>query len=446
MKFNPVFAAVCLSVLSGCSATQLTETKQTDSPAVASFLPKAPIGYQWQLIENMSDEFNGDSLNQDKWLNYIPTWRGRPPAKFLKENVTVNNGNLELKTSTYSGEDKEDFTMGGAAVSGKYGQTFGYFESRVKASKTKLSTTFWLHSDKAENPKGDCENRHSIEIDILEAIGGWPQAWWANMMHSNTHYKPSALKDGKCRGADYLSKGVKYDTKRKLSDDFNTYAAWWVTPNQVHYYYNGILTGTVNLTHEKDPVAFNGDMSLRMVAETYTWQQKLIKNIPGNHLPYPTAAELNDASINTAYYDHVRSYQLVPMADNLLVNPDFEDANLAWQFASGATISAAAKHSYTQGKGLRVQGKATAQQTVKVNTNSHYRLTGYSRNQEVNAGGKIVVKDQQQNIIATSLINTTEFKLSRIEFNTANNSQITVEIQGSRGNVSLVDNLALIKM
>ncbi|MEI8649255.1 hypothetical protein P4S73_17435 [Paraglaciecola sp. Hal342] len=56
-------------------------------------------------------------------------------------------------------------------------------------------------------------------------------------------------------------------------------------------------------------------MSLRMVVETYNWQPKWI---PEGHAPYPSESELDDPEINTAYYDHVRSYQLQSSADNLL--------------------------------------------------------------------------------------------------------------------------------
>jgi len=50
-----------------------------------------------------------------------------------------------------------------------------------------------------------------------------------------------------------------------------------------------------------------------MVSETYTWQEKLIKEIPGDQQPYPTDIELDDTSINTALYDYVRSYELIPV-------------------------------------------------------------------------------------------------------------------------------------
>jgi hypothetical protein len=311
-------SAICLTTLTLIScggkdgSLSVTHVK-TPSFEIQSQLPTPPQGYRWQYVDNMSDEFNGSSLDSTKWLDHIPTWKGRPPARFLKDNVTVIDGNLKLKTSTYKG-DNEGYTMGGAAVSGKHAATYGYYEARLKASKTKMSTTFWLHSDRADVVGSACDESHSIEIDILEAIGGWPQRVWTDVMHSNTHYKGRELVDGKCKRAKYISEGVKHDTGVNMSDDYHTYAAWWVTPNQVKFYFDNKLTGTVDLDNPKDAAPFNSEMSLRMVVETYYWQTKLINSVEGDDEPYPTPKELDDSSINTAYYDYVRSFKLVPTA------------------------------------------------------------------------------------------------------------------------------------
>lgn len=310
----PLVLLPAILIFSGCQSTNdylsgasTSANKITHS---ISHLPEAPAGYKWQFIDNMSDEFNGTSLDSSKWNDSISTWKGRRPARFLPKNVKVVNGNLALNTSTYA-EDSDGYTMGGAAVSGKHSATYGYFEARVKASKTKMSTTFWLHSDTSDNSGTGCNTAHTTEIDILEAIGGWPERFWTDVMHSNTHYKGRELVDGKCQGAKYISQGVKHDAKVNLSDDFHTYAAWWVTPNKVKFYFDNQLTGTVDLNNPQDAIPFNSEMSLRMVSETYTWQEKLIKKIEDDDEPYPTEQELDDESINTVFYDYVRSYQLV---------------------------------------------------------------------------------------------------------------------------------------
>ena len=316
----PVIASVLL--LSGCQSAdapffdqlnnETDENKKFINAYNTSHLPKAPVGYKWQVIPNMTDEFTETTLDKNKWNDSISTWKGRHPARFLTKNVKVVNGNLALNTSTYT-EDSDGYTMGGAAVSGKHSATYGYFEARVKASKTKMSTTFWLHSDKQDNTGTACNTAHATEIDILEAIGGWPDRYWTDVMHANTHYKGRQLIDGKCQGIKYISQGVNHDAKVNLSNDFHIYAAWWVTPNLVNFYFDNKLVGKVELNNPVDVEPFNSEMSLRMVSETYTWQEKLIKEIPGDQQPYPTDIELDDISINTSLYDYVRSYELIPV-------------------------------------------------------------------------------------------------------------------------------------
>ena len=50
----------------------------TVSPSFAA-PPPAPEGYHWVKDDRFTDEFNGVSLDTDKWLDYFPGWR-RPAA------------------------------------------------------------------------------------------------------------------------------------------------------------------------------------------------------------------------------------------------------------------------------------------------------------------------------------------------------------------------------
>jgi hypothetical protein len=62
--------------------------------------PPAPAGFEWAPNDKFTDEFNGASLDSDKWLDHFPSWKGRPPAKFLPSGVAVANGCLELRAGT----------------------------------------------------------------------------------------------------------------------------------------------------------------------------------------------------------------------------------------------------------------------------------------------------------------------------------------------------------
>lgn len=438
-----VLAVVVSSLLSGCNSNQSKdiESNITMSPNLVSIEHTTPLGYQWVMIDNMSDEFSTDSLDNTKWRDHITTWKGRPPAQFLPENVSVGDGYLALKTSTHP-KPNEEFSMAGASVSGKHAATYGFFEAKVKTSKVKMSTTFWLHSDKNQNRHLPCEKQFAIEIDILEMIGGWPERFWTDVMHSNTHYKPHEMKEGRCQTAPYLSKGKKFDTEQHMGDDFHTYAAWWVNPNKVKFYFDGQLTGTVDLAHDINPLAFNTDMSLRMVVETYTWQQKLAK--PGVK-PYPTDEELNNPQINTAYYDYVRSYQLIPSTENLLHNGDFENVtDSRWHYSGeGAFVSTLADHIYTHDHGLYVGQNEIVQQVVSLNQAGQYQVAGYAKNLNSAQGAKVLVIDEQGAVLAEKTIDHEKYQAFSFEFNATENSKVAVVIKSQSAGVTVLDTLAV---
>ncbi len=173
----------------------------------------APEGYQ--LVEALSDEFNDDVIDTDKWeINYgRGGWTGRG-AKFMADNVSVKDGMLQLKPSligttdqlrqlyemiqtefvnntayhydeidpltwdpmTYGSNwladwgniDSDNYnaimalglqTIGAASVMSKEYGTKGLYEARIKASKFPISTAMWLQGQ-------------STEFDITESCGG----------------------------------------------------------------------------------------------------------------------------------------------------------------------------------------------------------------------------------------------------------------------------------
>ena len=61
--------------------------------------PAPPAGKMWVQVEKHSDEFNGSSLDGNKWMNYHPYWNGRPPSQYNRENVSVEDGNLLLRST-----------------------------------------------------------------------------------------------------------------------------------------------------------------------------------------------------------------------------------------------------------------------------------------------------------------------------------------------------------
>ena len=85
----------------------------------------------WVLNEEISDEFEGDKLDQSKWFiegqngdYYI--WKGRAPSQFVPHNVRVENGKLKLRTAWEPDYEfiQESYTDG-AMGTAKYGEYKG---------------------------------------------------------------------------------------------------------------------------------------------------------------------------------------------------------------------------------------------------------------------------------------------------------------------------------
>ena len=138
------------------------------------FLPHQdpkPAGQKWALVENMSDEFDGSALDRNKWQDDPVgngwNWYGRAPGLFRGENVQLKDGKMCVTVSKLDApvvRDGKTFTHQGAIVRSLHpGQPGWYFECRMKANATIMSSTFWLM------PKPG--NGKRLELDIQECVG-----------------------------------------------------------------------------------------------------------------------------------------------------------------------------------------------------------------------------------------------------------------------------------
>jgi hypothetical protein len=264
--------------------------------------PEPPKGMKWVLQEDFSDEFNGKELDKSKWNDTYPGWTGRPPAWFNPKAVSVKDGNLEIRTGVLK-KPKGSYTMYGGAVTSKSSEAyFGYYEVRVKASKIKMSTTFWLSNHKVPYVWTDCgSDTYSQELDILECVGGSLDSenpGFRKKMNSNTHFRYVACGAEKEK---FYSKGAKKELKSEVWEEYHTYGAWWVDENSVRFYADDEFFECVHPSTEIHPKPFDRPMHINMVVETYNWQ------------PPPSEEELENEEINTAYYDWVRAWKLVPV-------------------------------------------------------------------------------------------------------------------------------------
>ena len=284
---------------------------QANSQTVKSGPPEPPIGKRWVLNPDFSDEFNGTTLDSTKWFDHHPKWIGREPGLFLSSQVSVKDGFLQIKgekmksdTIVHAYGRDITFNIAGGAVVSKKTAYLGYYECRVKAAATTMSTTFWFSTDGVEKgPKG-CDN-YGLEWDIHESIGrngDFNGSYFANGMHSNSHYWYT---DCERKKHDYRATAVNFYNDEVSSKDFHVYGGWWRDEQTASYYYNNSEPKHQKFYDKISGKPFNRPMHMRLVSETY----------PFPWIELPNDEELADPTKNVVYYDWVRGYKLVDVND-----------------------------------------------------------------------------------------------------------------------------------
>lgn len=254
-----------------------------------------PNKTKWKLVKGMSDEFDGKKVDEKKWQVSGQGWIGRAPGLFVADNITVADGNLEIITNTLDKpvvKQGKTYTHGGGYVGSYQGMTYGYYECRMKANKTFMSSTFWLINDR-KDAEG-CDKR-TTELDIQECVGEvttdqeWAQLM-LNNMNSNTHSRDIPEE---CSIAPGII-GAKKPLNQLASEDYHVYGVWWKSKDEVLYFLDGKFHSKV-----KPAADFNIPMHLRMVVETYDWN------------PVPADGGMTGTPEDrTTYYDWVRTWEL----------------------------------------------------------------------------------------------------------------------------------------
>ena len=209
----------------------LGRTQSTSAPASGSPVPG------WTLT--WSDEFNGPNgspPDSSKWTletggkgwgnNELESYTARP------QNAYLEGGNLVIKVvaETYTGADRvtRDYTSARLKTQGKFAQTYGRFEARIKIPRGQgIWPAFWmLGADIAENPWPA-----SGEIDIMENIGKEPA-----LVHGTIHGPGYSGEHG-------LGAPCGLPSNQLFADDFHVYAVEW-EPNALRFYVDDHLYET----------------------------------------------------------------------------------------------------------------------------------------------------------------------------------------------------------
>lgn len=277
----------------------------------------------WKLV--FFDEFNGTTLNTNKWYSYSPDQYGTAtqvdcrvnpdPTEhqiYLDQNVVVGGGICKLlairNNPTFMGVTRE-YSSGMINTKWDYAFQFGAMETRCKfAGGNGFWPAFW------------CFGGNGTEIDAAEFFGADPGSIHMGCIHWDgpTNFGMDALVS--------TSKGADY------SSDYHTYRTEW-DQNRVRYYIDGVQMG------QTDRLILPGvDLSetCDFPALTYQTQRgfpygspnkpKIISNLAIGHgsLPYYTELEAMITGIPVADYvptnsnevdiDYIRLYQRTPQA------------------------------------------------------------------------------------------------------------------------------------
>ncbi len=260
--------------------------------SVLAVPPSPPAGKQWELVDNLSDEFDGTSLDTSKWTDWSDDgWIGRVPTRFEPHAISVAGGDLRI-TAAKKASPEGQWTHEGGLVRGLHPVTYGYFETRMKANKTYASSTFWLINKYGDGSGCD---RRTTELDIQESVGisTGGHSWIDNFITSMS--SSCSSRNNSC-GEPEGNPGQHISIGEEVWRDYHIFAAWWKSATEVLIYLDDQYQYTIN------PVTnFDLPQYLRMVVEKYDWNP-----------PLDGSDGMTDTWENrTTYYDYVRSYRLV---------------------------------------------------------------------------------------------------------------------------------------
>jgi len=188
--------------------------------SVTQAKPESSDRAGWKLV--WSDEFSapdGSPVDTTKWVSESGGngWGNQELEYYTPrpENAFQQGGNLVIKVlqEKYTGADgvTRDYTSARLKTAGKFSQTYGRFEARIKIPQRQgIWPAFWMLGDDISKigwPK--CG-----EIDIMENIGKEPAT-----VHGTIH--GPGYSGGKGIGSPYKL------PDQHFADDFHVYAVEW---------------------------------------------------------------------------------------------------------------------------------------------------------------------------------------------------------------------------
>lgn len=212
------------------------EVVKSDPPAEGVFPLTDPSNQGgWLVYEPMWDEFDGATLNLEKWEPL--SWSGRAPVYHEFNNVILSNGNAVLKTTWKDGPvssvNETDYAISAGYFQSTTERRYGYFEIKCRALDFPMVTGWWMTGG---------GRAYTREIDMLECPSGVDGR--KNEYSCNFHIWKTPTPDGvDDNGGGSIADPKHYTLPFNMVDDFHVYGFEW-DKDVCKIYIDGVLYRT----------------------------------------------------------------------------------------------------------------------------------------------------------------------------------------------------------
>jgi beta-glucanase (GH16 family) len=199
---------------------------------------------EWVKFEPMWDEFDGPTLDTNKWTVGMRWWQGRQPAWFNPRNVVVQNGQLHLtmRREEVPGEMKaggyHDYTS--AALHTKARSSYGYYEVKARPMNSGGSSSFWFQQEDPHVFPG-----WATEVDVFELCG-------KSAVHDRRYYMTLHV-SATPKEKRHWQVGSYWEAPWRFAEDFHVLGFDW-NREELRWYIDGVLVHTVQNTHWHHPL------------------------------------------------------------------------------------------------------------------------------------------------------------------------------------------------
>jgi beta-glucanase (GH16 family) len=198
----------------------------------------------WVKFDPMWDEFDGPTLDTNKWIVGMYWWQGRQPAWFNPRNVDVQNGQLHLtmrrETVPAELQSRGYHDYSSAALHSRARSSYGYYEIKARPMDSGGSSSFWFQQEDPKVLPG-----WATEVDVFELCG-------KSATHDRRYYMTlhvSATPDEKR----HWQVGSYWELPRRFAEEFHVFGFDWDV-EELRWYVDGVLVHTVPNTHWRHPL------------------------------------------------------------------------------------------------------------------------------------------------------------------------------------------------